>query len=65
MTVHQGFNTRLKEIASKAGIDLSMEIEFFGELVAEECADIAKQAYVLQLPAAPIIYRHFHLINPD
>lgn len=57
-------NTRLKHLADQAGIQLTDDIEFFGELVAEECADIADSASEVDLPAAPIIRRHFSLLEP-
>lgn len=57
-------NTRLQRLAQQAGIELTDDIEFFGELVAEECADIADSAHQVELPAAPIIRRHFSLLEP-
>ena len=56
-------NSRLKKFAEQAGIQLTDEIEFFGELVAEECADIAETVIELNLPPAPIIRRHFSLLE--
>jgi len=57
-------NSRLQRLAQQAGIELTDDIEFFGELVAEECADIADSATEVSLPAAPIIRRHFSLLEP-
>lgn len=52
-----------EKIAKKAGIELTDEIEFFAELLAEECAEIAESAYEVNLPAGPIIRRHYNLIE--
>ena len=57
-------NSRLKKLAEQAGIELTDDIEFFGELVSEECADIAESASEVNLPAAPIIRKHFSLLEP-
>jgi hypothetical protein len=57
-------NARLKQLADQAGVELTDNIEFFGELVAEECADIADSATAVSLSAAPIIRRHFSLLEP-
>jgi hypothetical protein len=57
-------NARLQRLAEQAGIELTNDIEFFGELVAEECADIADSATAVDLPAAPVIRRHFSLPEP-
>lgn len=57
-------NARLRELAKQAGVELTDEIEFFGELVAEECADIADSAKETNLSASPIIRRHFSLLEP-
>jgi hypothetical protein len=57
-------NAKFNELAKQAGIKLTDEIEFFAELVAEECADIANSAAEVDLPAAPIIRRHFSLLAP-
>lgn len=57
-------NARFQQLAKDAGIDLTDDIEFFGELVAAECADIADSAAEVDLPAAPIIRRHFSLLEP-
>lgn len=57
-------NSRLKKLAEQAGILLTDDIEFFGELIAEECAEIADSATEVGLPAAPIIRRHFSLLEP-
>lgn len=58
------YNPRFKKIADKAGIDFSEEIELFAELVAEECADIAENTWEVNLPAAPVIRRHFNIPEP-
>jgi hypothetical protein len=57
-------NSNLKKLAEQAGIELTDDIEFFGELVAEECSDIADSATEVNLPAGPIIRRHFSLLEP-
>ncbi len=57
-------NLQLRKIANKAGIELTDEIEFFAELIAEECAEIADTAWQINLPAAPVIRRHFNLVEP-
>lgn len=56
-------NARLKKLAEQAGVELTDDIEFFGELVAEECADIADSAEEVKLSSAPIIRRHFSLLE--
>ena len=56
-------NVRLKKLADQAGIEFTDDIEFFAELIAEECADIADSASEVNLPAAPIIRRHFSLLE--
>ena len=53
-----------QNIAKKAGIELTDEIQFFAELLVSECAEIADSAYHVNLPAAPIMRRHFNLIEP-
>jgi hypothetical protein len=57
-------NARLQRLAKQAGVELTDDIEFFGELVAEVCADIAHTAAEVDLPAAPVIRRHFGLLEP-
>lgn len=57
-------NARFRQLAENAGIELTDDIELFGELVAAECADIADSALEVDLPAAPIIRRHFSLLPP-
>lgn len=57
-------NTRFLKFAKQAGIELSDEIEFFAELIAEECAEIAENTHEVNLPAAPVIRRHFNLLDP-
>jgi hypothetical protein len=52
-----------KRIAEKAGIELTKEIEFFAELLAEECAEIAESSWEVDLPAGPVIRRHYNLIE--
>lgn len=58
------YNLILKKIADKAGIVYSEEIELFAELIAEECADIAESTWEVNLPAAPVIRRHFNIPEP-
>jgi len=62
-TMFSNKNARLKNLADKAGVELTDDIEFFGELLAEECADIAETAAEVGLPAAPIIRSHFGLLG--
>jgi len=57
-------NVRLKQIARHAGVEYTDNIELFAELIAEECADIAENTWEVNLPAAPVIRRHFNLIEP-
>ena len=57
-------NARLQQLAEQAGVELTDEIEFFAELIAEECADIADSAEEVKLPVASIIRRHFNLLEP-
>jgi hypothetical protein len=57
-------NPRFIKFAKQAGIELSEEIELFAELVAEECADIAENTWEVNLPAAPVIRRHFNIPEP-
>ena len=33
-------------------------------MVAEECADIAENTWEVKLPAAPVIRKHFNLVEP-
>ena len=54
----------LAKIAERAGIELTDEVEFFAELLVAECAEIAESADEVNLPAAPIMRRHFNLIPP-
>ena len=57
-------NAKVKQLAKDAGVELTDEVEFFAELVAEECASIASFATEVNLPATPIIRRHFSLLPP-
>lgn len=57
-------NTRLATIAKRAGVDYNESLELFAEMIAEECADIAESTWEVKLPAAPVIRRHFNLIEP-
>ena len=52
----------IKKIADKAGIEFTDELLFFAELLVEECADIADSAYEVNLPAGPIMRRHYNLV---
>jgi len=52
-----------KRIAKKAGLELTDDVCFFAELLVEECADIADSSYEVNLPAGPIIRRHYNLIE--
>jgi hypothetical protein len=54
----------IRKVADRAGIELTEEVEFFAELLAEECAEIAESAWAVNLPAGPIIRRHFNLVEP-
>jgi len=54
-----------KHLAKKAGLEITDEIHFFAELLAEECAEIADNAYEVSLPAGPIIRRHYNLIESN
>ena len=56
-------NIRCKQLADKAGIELTEDVEFFAELLAEECAEIAESAWEVNLPAGPVIRRHYNLIE--
>ena len=55
--------TNIRKVALRAGVELTEEIEFFAELLAEECADIAESAWAVNLPAGPVIRRHYNLIE--
>ena len=55
----------IKKIAAKAGLELTDEIHFFAELLVEECADIADSAFEVNLPAGPIMRRHYNLIEKN
>ena len=57
-------NARLKAIADRAGVEYSESIELFAEMIAEECAEIADTAWQVNLPATPVIRRHFNLVEP-
>lgn len=57
-------NVRLVTIAKRAGVDYNESLELFAEMIAEECADIADTTYEVNLPAGPVIRRHFNLIEP-
>ena len=57
-------NARLKAIADRAGVEYSESIELFAEMIAEECAEIADTAWQVNLPATPVIRRHFNLLEP-
>lgn len=57
-------NPRLRTIADRAGVEYSESIELFAEMIAEECAEIAETTWEVELPAAPVIRRHFNLVEP-
>lgn len=57
-------NPRLKDIADRAGVEYNESIELFAEMIAAECAEIADTTWEVELPAAPVIRRHFNLIEP-
>ena len=57
-------NARLKAIADRAGVEYTESIELFAEMIAEECAEIADTAWQVNLPATPVIRRHFNLLEP-
>jgi hypothetical protein len=57
-------NLTIKKLCEQAGLEFTEEIEFFAELIAEECADIADSARSVNLPSGPIIRRHFSLLPP-
>lgn len=57
-------NLRLENLANKAGVEFNESMELFAELIAEECADIAETTYEVNLPAAPVIRRHFNIPEP-
>ena len=56
-------NPRLYELAKKAGVEYNENIELFAEMIAEECAEIADTAWQVNLSAAPVIRRHFNLME--
>lgn len=56
-------NARLLSIAKRAGVEYTESIELFAEMIAEECAEIADTAWQVNLSAAPVIRRHFNLIE--
>ena len=62
--MYTAYNARLKAIADRAGIEYTESIELFAEMLAEECAEIADTAWQVNLPATPIIRRHFNLVEP-
>jgi len=55
--------SNIRKVADRAGIELTDEIEFFAELLAEECAEIAEDSWEVNLPAGPVIRRHYNLIE--
>lgn len=55
--------SNIRKVADRAGIELTEEIEFFAELLAEECAEIAEDSWEVNLPAGPVIRRHYNLIE--
>ena len=55
--------SNIRKVADRAGIELTEEIEFFAELLAAECAEIAEDSWTVNLPAGPIIRRHYNLIE--
>ena len=55
--------TNIRKVALRAGVELTEEIEFFAELLAAECAEIAESAWAVNLPAGPVIRRHYNLIE--
>lgn len=57
-------NPRFEKLANKAGVEYNEGLELFAELVAEECADIAENTWEVNLPAAPVIRRHFNIPEP-
>jgi hypothetical protein len=62
--MYTAVNARLKAIADRAGVEYSESIELFAEMIAEECAEIADTAWQVNLPATPVIRRHFNLLEP-
>lgn len=62
--MYTAVNARLKAIADRAGVEYSDSIELFAEMIAEECAEIADTAWQVNLPATPVIRRHFNLLEP-
>jgi len=57
-------NKNLARIADRAGVEYTGSIELFAEMIAEECAEIAENTWEVALPAAPVIRRHFNLLEP-
>lgn len=57
-------NAQFQRIARMSGLEMTDEVELFAEILAEECADIAENTWEVNLPAAPVIRRHFNLIEP-
>lgn len=55
--------SNIRKVADRAGIELTEEVEFFAELLAEECAEIAEDSWEVNLPAGPVIRRHYNLIE--
>ena len=62
--MYTAVNARIKAIADRAGVEYSESIELFAEMIAEECAEIADTAWQVNLPATPVIRRHFNLVEP-
>ena len=62
--MYTAVNARLKAIADRAGVEYTESIELFAEMIAEECAEIADTAWQVNLPATPVIRRHFNLLEP-
>ena len=62
--MYTAYTAKLKAIAGRAGIEYTESIELFAEMLAEECAEIADTAWQVNLPATPIIRRHFNLVEP-
>jgi len=62
--MYNSANVRLKQIADRAGVEYNESMELFAEMIAEECAEIADTAWQVNLSVAPVIRRHFNLIEP-
>jgi len=62
--MYNSANARLKQIAIRAGVEYDESMELFAEMIAEECAEIADTAWQVNLPATPIIRRHFNIPEP-